>query len=148
MQSGEASDPRVEHPDRPPVHRADCTAAVRPAPLPRLPFAAVTRMHRGALVLLLALVAAVAAALLASGPAGAFSKQDLTITSADGTPLAATLDAARRRDAVGGWPALIFMHGLGADPRVRGSRSRRRWGSASATPCSPTTRVATASRAA
>jgi dienelactone hydrolase len=62
---------------------------------------------------LLVLVAAVAAALLASGPAGAFSKQDLTITSADGTPLAATLTLPDAPTPVGGWPALIFMHGLG-----------------------------------
>ena len=65
---------------------------------------------------LLVLVAAVAAALLASGPAGAFSKQDVTITSADGTPLAATLTLPDAPTPVGGWPAVIFMHGLGPDP--------------------------------
>ena len=54
---------------------------------------------------LLVLVAAVAAALLASGPAGAFSKQDVTITSADGTPLAATLTLPDAPAPAGGWPA-------------------------------------------
>ena len=61
---------------------------------------------------LLVLLAAVAAALLASGPAGAFSKQDVTITSADGTPLAATLTLPDAPAPAGGWPAVMFMHGL------------------------------------
>jgi len=64
---------------------------------------------------LLVLLAAVAAALLASGPAGAFSKQDVTITSADGTPLAATLTLPDGTAPAGGWPAVIFMHGLGGN---------------------------------
>ena len=62
---------------------------------------------------LLVLLVALAAALLASAPAGAFSKQDVTITSADGTPLAATLTLPDAPAPLGGWPALIFMHGLG-----------------------------------
>ena len=49
--------------------------------------AAVSGFSRGALLVVLATVAA----LLASAPAGAFTRQDVTITSADGTPLAATL---------------------------------------------------------
>jgi predicted acyl esterase len=64
---------------------------------------------------LLLLLAAVAAALVASGPAGAFSKQDVTITSADGTPLAATLTLPDATAPSGGWPAVIFMHGLGGN---------------------------------
>jgi predicted acyl esterase len=64
---------------------------------------------------LLFLVAAVGAALVASGPAGAFSKQDVTITSADGTALAATLTLPDGAAPAGGWPAVIFMHGLGGN---------------------------------
>ena len=64
---------------------------------------------------LLFLLAAVAAALVASGPAGAFSRQDVTITSADGTALAATLTLPDGAAPAGGWPAVIFMHGLGGN---------------------------------
>jgi len=63
----------------------------------------------------LLLLAAVAAALLACGPARAFSSQDVTITSADGTPLAATLTLPDATAPAGGWPAVIFMHGLGGN---------------------------------
>ncbi|HEX6724865.1 MAG TPA: CocE/NonD family hydrolase [Gaiella sp.] len=64
---------------------------------------------------LLVLLAVVAASLLASGPAGAVSRQDVTITSADGTPLAATLTLPDGAAPAGGWPAVIFMHGLGGN---------------------------------
>jgi len=63
---------------------------------------------------LLVLFAALAALLLAA-PAAAFSKQDVTITSTDGTPLAATLTLPDAPAPPGGWPALIFMHGLGGN---------------------------------
>jgi predicted acyl esterase len=62
---------------------------------------------------LLVLVAAVAAALLVAGRAGAFSKQDVTIASGDGTRLAATLTLPDGAAPAGGWPAVILMHGLG-----------------------------------
>ena len=68
-------------------------------------------MHRGALVLLLAL----AAALLASAPAGALTRQDVTITSTDGTALTATLTLPNAAPPTGGWPAVILMHGLGGN---------------------------------
>ena len=64
---------------------------------------------RGALLVLLATVAA----LLASAPALASSRQDVTIASADGTSLAATLTVPDGAVPQGGWPAVIFMHGLG-----------------------------------
>jgi predicted acyl esterase len=68
-------------------------------------------MHRGALVLLLALVAA----LLASAPAGALTRQDVTITSTDGTALTATLTLPNAAPPAGGWPAVILMHGLAGE---------------------------------
>ena len=61
----------------------------------------------------LLVVLAVAAALGAAAPARAFSTQDMTITSADGTPIAATLTLPGSPSPSGGWPAVIFMHGLG-----------------------------------
>ena len=64
---------------------------------------------RGALLVLLA----TGAALLASAPALASSRQDVTIASADGTSLAATLTVPDGAVPQGGWPAVIFMHGLG-----------------------------------
>ena len=64
---------------------------------------------RGALLVLLATVAA----LLASAPALASSRQDVTIASADGTSIAATLTLPDGAVPQGGWPAVIFMHGLG-----------------------------------
>jgi predicted acyl esterase len=69
----------------------------------------VSGFSRGALLVVLATVAA----LLASGPAGAFTRQDVTITSADGTQLAATLTLPDAAPPAGGWPAVVFMHGLG-----------------------------------
>ena len=66
---------------------------------------------RRALIALLATVAA----LVASGPAGAFSRQDVTIPSSDGTPLAATVTVPDGQVPTGGWPGLIYMHGLGGN---------------------------------
>ena len=106
VQDGEAADSRVEDPDRPRIHRADCKDAVA-GHRPRLPFAAVTR----ALLLLLAVVGA----LLLSAPAGAFSRQDVTITSADGTAITATLTLPAGTAPASGWPAVIYMHGLGGN---------------------------------
>jgi predicted acyl esterase len=70
---------------------------------------AVTSPAARASILLLALVAALAAA----SPATAFSRQDVTISSADGTQLAATLTLPDAPVPAAGWPAVIFMHGLG-----------------------------------
>jgi predicted acyl esterase len=52
-------------------------------------------------------------ALLVSAPAGASTRQDVTITSADGTQLAATLTLPDASPPAAGWPAVIAMHGLG-----------------------------------
>jgi ABC-2 type transport system ATP-binding protein len=71
--------------------------------------AAVSGYSRGVLLVLLATVAA----LLASAPALASSRQEVTIASADGTSLAATLTLPDGAVPRGGWPAVIFMHGLG-----------------------------------
>ena len=64
-----------------------------------------------ALLLLLAVVGA----LLLSAPAGAFSRQDVTITSADGTAITATLTLPAGTAPASGWPAVIYMHGLGGN---------------------------------
>ena len=61
---------------------------------------------------LLVLVLSVAALATAS-QASAFSRQDVTIPSTDGTALAATLTLPAAAPPAAGWPAVIFMHGLG-----------------------------------
>jgi predicted acyl esterase len=55
------------------------------------------------------------AALVATAPADAFSRQDVTIPSADGTPIAATVIVPDAPTPLGGWPAVIYMHGLGGN---------------------------------
>ena len=64
---------------------------------------------------LLALLVAVAAvaALAFSGHASAYPRQDVTVTMADGTKLAATLWLPDGTPPAGGWPALVLFHGLG-----------------------------------
>jgi ABC-2 type transport system ATP-binding protein len=49
---------------------------------------------------------------LAPAPASAFTKQDVTISSADGTPLAASLFLPAGSPPPQGWPAVVYMHGL------------------------------------
>jgi predicted acyl esterase len=66
---------------------------------------------RRALIALLAIVAA----LLPSGNASAFTRQDVTIPSSDGTPIAATLLLPDGVTPTSGWPAVIYMHGLGGN---------------------------------
>jgi fermentation-respiration switch protein FrsA (DUF1100 family) len=61
---------------------------------------------------LLALLVALAA-LVFAGHASAFSRQDTTLTMADGTKLAATLWLPAGTAPAGGWPALVLFHGLG-----------------------------------
>jgi predicted acyl esterase len=61
----------------------------------------------------LIVASAAVAALLAPSLASASSRQDVTIPSADGTPIAATLTVPDGPAPSGGWPAVIFMHGLG-----------------------------------
>jgi len=88
-----------------------------------LPFAAVSGFTRGAPLVLLATVAA----LLASTPALASSRQDVSIVSADGTSLAATLTLPDGAVSQGGWPAVIFMHGL-AQTRATGLAAAQQMG--------------------
>ncbi|MDH4345316.1 MAG: CocE/NonD family hydrolase, partial [Thermoleophilia bacterium] len=58
-------------------------------------------------------VAAIAAALLAAVPAQAFTRSEQTLTAGDGVPLAATLFVPDGQPPAGGWPAVVYMHGLG-----------------------------------
>jgi len=60
---------------------------------------------------------AVVAALLSAGtaPTATFSQEDVTIVSADGTRLAATLFVPDGSPPAAGWPAVVFLHGLGGD---------------------------------
>jgi len=66
----------------------------------------------------LVVLLATAAALVATGPAGAFTRQDVRIASTDGTALAATLTVPDGPAPAGGWPGVIFMHGLGQNRSV------------------------------
>ena len=62
---------------------------------------------------LLLLVAVVALAASAGHASTAFTRQDVTVTMADGTPIAATLWLPAGTPPAGGWPALVLFHGLG-----------------------------------
>jgi predicted acyl esterase len=52
------------------------------------------------------------AALAVAAPAHGSTRQDLTIPSTDGTPLAATLHLPSTAPPAGGWPAVVVLHGL------------------------------------
>jgi predicted acyl esterase len=75
---------------------------------------AVTSPAARASIVLLAVVAALGVAT----PATAFSRQDVTIASPDGTQLAATLTVPDGAVPAGGWPAVIYMHGLGQNRAI------------------------------
>lgn len=69
------------------------------------------KIRRVALVLAVAL----AAGLLGATTSSATTRTDVTIVSTDGTSLAATLLVPEGTPPAGGWPAVIFLHGLGGD---------------------------------
>lgn len=71
-----------------------------------------TIIRRGAF----AVAVLVAATLLATiGSTASGANGDVTIASSDGTKLAATLRLPTGTPPAGGWPAVIFLHGLGGD---------------------------------
>ena len=82
------------------IVRGSCAASV--------PFQLVTKLVTAA-------TAVLAGALLAVGYAGASTQEDVTILAADGTQLAATLFVPDGSPPSGGWPAVVFLHGLGGD---------------------------------
>ncbi|HEU0303323.1 MAG TPA: alpha/beta fold hydrolase [Gaiellaceae bacterium] len=55
------------------------------------------------------------AALAWPGVAAAWTKQDVSIPTNDGIPLAATLYLPDGAAPAGGWPAIMLLHGLGGD---------------------------------
>jgi predicted acyl esterase len=63
--------------------------------------------------MLVLLVAAAALAGSAGNASTTFSRHDLTVTMADGTPIAATLWLPTGQPPAGGWPAIVLFHGLG-----------------------------------
>ncbi len=112
VEDGETAHPRVEHPDRPTVHPADSTVGEigwisTPAPSSLSPM----QRHR----LFAAVAVTVAAAALAAAVSAAPVGQDVTITSADGTAIGATLVLPPGEAPTGGWPAVVILHGLGGD---------------------------------
>ena len=60
-----------------------------------------------------ALLAVVAGMLAGAGSARAATPQELTITAADGTPLACALVEPDGTPPAGGWPGVMLFHGLG-----------------------------------
>ena len=82
------------------IVRGSCAASV--------PFQLVTKLVTAA-------TAVLAGALVAVGYAGASTQEDVTILAADGTQLAATLFVPDGSPPSGGWPAVVFLHGLGGD---------------------------------
>ena len=65
--------------------------------------------------LVLAAATLLAAALLAATPSTAQVATDVTIVGADGTRLAATLLLPGGSPPSGGWPAVVYLHGLGGN---------------------------------
>jgi ABC-2 type transport system ATP-binding protein len=65
----------------------------------------------------LLLTAAVAVLVLVAGeaPAASVARQELAIPMDDGTSIAATLYMPEGEMPAGGWPALVFLHGLAGD---------------------------------
>ena len=63
------------------------------------------------------LTAVVAALVLvaANAPAASFARQELSIPMDDGVSIAATLYVPEGTMPAGGWPALVFLHGLAGD---------------------------------
>ena len=53
--------------------------------------------------------------LLGEASAATYARQDLTIVVDDGAPIAATLYLPDSAPPEGGWPAIVLLHGLGAD---------------------------------
>jgi predicted acyl esterase len=64
---------------------------------------------------LLLAVCAAAAALASAGEAAAFSKTELPVTMDDGVAIAATLYLPDGQPPADGWPAVMMLHGLGAN---------------------------------
>lgn len=71
----------------------------------RLPFPLVVKAFLAVLATALVLV-------VGEAPASPFAKQDLTIPMDDGVSIAATLYLPDGAAPAGGWPALVFLHGL------------------------------------
>jgi len=73
--------------------------------------------YPGSLVVRISIAATLAVIAFAAlaGPASAFTKQDLIVSSFDGTPLATTLYVPDGVAPVDGWPAVVLFHGLGGD---------------------------------
>lgn len=61
---------------------------------------------------LLAVSVSALALLAAQAPAAQFAKQDVTIPMSDGVSIAATLYLPDGSPPAGGWPAVVFLHGL------------------------------------
>ncbi len=60
-----------------------------------------------------ALVVSLVVFVASAAPATTFSQTELILVSSDGTPLAATLFLPDGSPPTGGWPGVVFMHGLG-----------------------------------
>ncbi len=60
----------------------------------------------------LAGIAAAVVLLVGEAPAGGLARQDVTIPMDDGVSIAATLYVPDGAEPAGGWPALVFLHGL------------------------------------
>jgi predicted acyl esterase len=84
--------------------RGDCRSPVGTCPS-RLRFPVVVKASLAVFVTALVLVAA-------DAPASTFAKQDVAIPMSDGVSIAATLYLPDGSPPAGGWPALVFLHGL------------------------------------
>ena len=100
VQDGQAAHARVEDADRARVHPRDSTAARC-----RLPFPPVLKTWTLALAAALVL-------LVGDATGSTLSKQNVSIPMDDGVSISATLYLPDGAPPAGGWPALVFLHGL------------------------------------
>ena len=115
VQDGQAAHARVEDADRSRIHRQES----RPSPGRSrrtgrfsgsgVPFDLVVKFVLAGLAAALLLV-------VGEAPAAPFAKQDVAIPMDDGVSIAATLYLPDGSPPAGGWPAIVFLHGLARKP--------------------------------
>lgn len=104
VQNGEPSHPRVENPYRARIHARDCMSGTGSVP-PSSTLAAVVKAWSAVLAAALVLV-------VGDAVGATLAREDVLIAMDDGVSIAATVYRPDGEAPAGGWPALVFLHGL------------------------------------